>query len=532
MSPLVETIVVAGAGTMGAGIALLAAHAGFPVIVVEPDAAARDRAQTRMDKDAQRIGDSGCVSRITFAQNAPQVQGEAFAIEAVPERADLKREVLQGLARALGPEAVIATNTSSLSVSGLAEGIERPQRVLGLHFFNPPAAMKLVEIVAAERTDDASIAKARSLVERLQRTPVIAQDTPGFIVNRVARPFYLQAMHAYAQGAAPVEDLDRLARGAGFRMGPFELMDLIGLDVNLATSESVYERTEAGRLEPVQLQRDMVAQNRLGRKTGSGFYDYAQGPPKHDDALPGPPAEIDASERIVILGFGGIALEFQERLRGAYANVELWEDEESIDRISAQTTVVFDVGTGADDRTPVIAALDSLLPPETAIFVDAYATDIDACARKLQHPERVVGYGVLASLENQNVVEIVDSENTGDDALELAQELFESMGRRVVLLEPVPGLFLGRVIGSIVNEAVAAVEEGVASPDDIDLAMRLGTNYPLGPIAWGSEIGGDRIARILRRVASAEGAAFAPHRALYVLDVPEQPEEQPDASQQ
>jgi 3-hydroxybutyryl-CoA dehydrogenase len=170
------------------------------------------------------------------------------------------------------------------------------------------------------------------------------------------------------------------------------------------------------------------------------------------------------------------------------------------------------------DRGEVIRSLDTLLPPETIIFVDAYATDIDALTKRLSHPERIVGYGVLGSLGAQRVIEIADLETTGDDALELAQELFEAIGKEVVLVESLPGLYLGRTVGSIVNEAVYAVQEGVATADDIDVAMRLGTNYPIGPIAWGREIGGDRISRILHRLAQAEGMAFAPHRALWVLD--------------
>ncbi|MFN2448789.1 MAG: 3-hydroxyacyl-CoA dehydrogenase NAD-binding domain-containing protein, partial [Candidatus Baltobacteraceae bacterium] len=451
-----ETIVVAGAGTMGTGIALLAAHAGFDVVLVEPDAAARDRAKARIAKDAQRINDEACAQRIRFESVPGAPAGESIAIEAVPEQLELKRHVLQSLAAALGPDALIATNTSSLSVSELASQIERPGRVVGLHFFNPPAVMQLVEIVRAQATDDESIARARSFVERLERTPVLAQDTPGFIVNRIARPFYLQALRAYDAACAPVEDLDRLARGIGFRMGPFELMDLIGIDVNLATSESVYERTGAERLEPVQLQREMVARNKLGRKSGAGFYDYTGGVPAHGEALPEAASEPDENERIVIIGFDGIALELQEMLGKAYAHVDLWSDEETLDQIPLDTTIVFDIGDGSSDRARTIGALDGLLGEETVIFVDAYATDVEALAARVQHPGRIAGYGILASLSNQNVVEIVDAEETADDTLELAQEVFASMGRGVVLLEPVPGLFLGRMVASIVNEAVTA----------------------------------------------------------------------------
>ena len=527
-----EKIVVAGGGTMGAGIAFVAAQAGYAVDLIEPAAAAQDAAKARIAKQAERANCSEAVSLVNYYAAVQPGTQAVLAIEAVPERLDLKRDVFAALANALGPQTLLATNTSSLSVSEIAESVPEPQRVLGLHFFNPPAAMKLVEIVRGEETSDEAMEQARAIVERMNKTGVVTADTPGFIVNRVARPFYLQAMRAYDAGVAPLEDLDRLARGAGFRMGPFELMDLIGLDVNLATSESVFERTESARLEPVPLQRELVAQNRLGRKTGAGFYDYSGGPPAHDDALPELPAGRNEDERILILGFAGAALELRDLLAQAYAHVDLFENEEALDEIPLESTIVFDVGDGASDRASVIETLDEMFPPETAIFVDAYASDISAMAKRLRHPERVAGYGILGSLTRQNVVEIVDAEETGDDALELAQELFESSGRRVALVADAPGLFLGRTVGSIVNEAVTVVESGIASPEDVDLAMKLGTNYPLGPIEWGREIGGDRIARILQRLAGAEGAAFAPHRALWVLDVQDQESPMETATQE
>jgi 3-hydroxybutyryl-CoA dehydrogenase len=294
----------------------------------------------------------------------------------------------------------------------------------------------------------------------------------------------------------------------------------------------VFERTESARLEPVPLQRELVSQNCLGRKTGAGFYDYSGGPPEHDDALPQLPAERNEDERILILGFAGAALELRDLLAQAYAHVNLFENEEALDEIPLESTILIDVGDGATDRASVIETLDEMFPPETAIFVDAYGSDVSAMAKRLRHPERVVGYGILGSLTRQNVVEIVDAEETGDDALELAQELFESSGRRVALVEDAPGLFLGRTVGSIVNEAVTVVESGIASPEDVDLAMKLGTNYPVGPIEWGREIGGDRIARILQRLAAAEGAAFAPHRALWVLDVQDQESPMETATQE
>jgi 3-hydroxybutyryl-CoA dehydrogenase len=507
-----ETILIAGGGTMGAGIASVAAGAGYDVELVEPDSAARARIVP--------------AERVRVLDAMPQRSVATIAIEAVSESLEIKRATFSAFEAALSPGALIASNTSSLSVAEIAAVLKDQSRALGLHFFNPPSRMALVEVVAIEATADEAIDRARAFVERVGKTAVVAEDTPGFIVNRVARPFYLQAMRALDAGAGPVDDLDALARGIGFRMGPFELMDLIGLDINLATSESIYFRTGEERLEPVALQRAMVADGRLGRKSGAGFYDYATGLPVHDDAAPAAPPRND-DEHVVLLGYGGIADELFELLDQAYAHVTRVESDELLDTLPPDATILFDVGDGSSDRSPTLRTVASMLGAEAVIFADAYATDLAACARDFDQPGRLVGYGILGALENQHAVEIVDADDLSDESLELAQELFESIGRRTVLVEPRPGLFLGRVIASIVNEAVAAVEGQVASAEDVDTAMRLGTNYPIGPIAWGREIGGARLARILNRLAQDEGEAFGPHRALWVLDVEDEPD--PDA---
>lgn len=425
---MAERVVVVGGGSMGAGIAAVASGAGYVVTLVEPDPAVRRRAAER-------------APRATVADRVPRDPEAILAIEAVPERLDLKRDVFAALSAAL-PRAALATNTSSLSVADIAASASDPSRVLGMHFFNPPEKMALVEIVRAAQTSSDAIATGRAFVERTGKTAVLVADTPGFVVNRVARPFYLQALRALAAGVATAPELDALARGAGFRMGPFELMDFIGLDVNLATSESVFERTGAARFEPHRLQRELVASGKLGRKTGEGFYAYAG------------------------------------------------------------TPVRMDVPTGVPSHAPET--------PEDLELVDAYSADAAALARA----ERVVGYGVVGALDAQRVVELVRYAATSDLALARAREHFSALGRGAVLVRDVPGLFLGRTICGIVNEAVVAVDEGVASAEDIDLAMRLGTNYPRGPIAWGREIGAARVAQILERVARRDGAAFAPSSAL------------------
>jgi 3-hydroxybutyryl-CoA dehydrogenase len=526
--PVEETVLIAGAGTMGAGIAFVAARGGYIVDLIEPDPATRERALASIRSSAERAKDAEAFGRVRVHDSVPKTSDARIAIEAVSERFDVKRDVFTALAAAIPSDALLATNTSSLSVAELADVVPHPERVLGLHFFNPPAAMKLVEVVHAPTTSDDAIERAFAFVERIGKTAALAADTPGFIVNRVARPYYLQSMRALASDVASIPELDALARAAGFRMGPFELMDLIGLDVNLATSESIYERTDAARLIPDEMQREMVRQGRLGRKSGVGFYDYTNGAPDRLDlAIELPQDEPNGDEFVAILGFGGLADEVAELLEQRYTRVQRIENDELLDELNVEATVVIDVGGGTADRTEVIAELDSLLGPETVFLIDAYATGLAACASRLKHPERVVGFGVLGSFESQRAIEIVDSELVSDDALALAQEVFESIGKGVVLVEDVPGLFLGRVVGSIVNEAVIAVREDVAVADDIDVAMRLGTNYPIGPIAWGREIGGARVTRILQRVADEDGEAFGPHRSLWVLDVEEEGETEP-----
>jgi 3-hydroxybutyryl-CoA dehydrogenase len=350
---------VLGAGTMGAGIVQVVVEAGIEALVHDPASGAVERATQRIegflrrkvDKDQLSASDGeAALVRLRPVPGIASLTEADLVIEAAPEDLELKRDVFRKLDAAAHVDTVLATNTSSLSIARIAAVAAHPERVVGMHFFNPVPLMALVEVIAGPMTSAEVTEAATELAGRLGKTPVVAADTPGFIVNRVQRAYYLEAFRIYESGLAPIEGIDAAMRGIGFRMGPFELADTVGTDVNLAAGEAIFDGFYAdARYRPAIVQRRVVDAGRVGRKTGGGYYDY------------GP-----------------------DGARGA-----VW-----------QPLV----------RSSRLASLD--------------APQIEA-----------------------------------------------------------------RVLACIVNEAASAVADGVAEPDDIDTAMRLASNWPEGPLAWGERIG-------------------------------------------
>jgi 3-hydroxybutyryl-CoA dehydrogenase len=268
---------------MGVGIAQSAALAGLSTVMLDVQEDALARGRETMEGDLERRVERGRLSEderrealdlVSTTTSLEACADAPLVVEAVIEDLEVKRRVFADLEAVVGRETVLATNTSSLSVAGIAAATERPERVVGMHFFNPVPAMRLVEIVGGPSTDASAARRAEEVAERLGKTPIRVSDTPGFIVNRVARPFYLEALRLVEEGVEPGR-IDAAIRGAGFRMGPLELADLIGHDVNLAVSESLFERYYyQPRFRPSHLQRSMVEAGLLGRKSGRGFYDY------------------------------------------------------------------------------------------------------------------------------------------------------------------------------------------------------------------------------------------------------------------
>lgn len=281
----ITTICVCGAGTMGSGIAQVAAQAGFNTILFDMNNSMLTKSRMGIEKSLQWLSDKekisveeriACLDRIRFTDNIKDCIADVI-IEAIIEKKEAKADLFSQLAAINTPESIFATNTSSIAVSDIASAVQKPARVIGMHFFNPAPVMKLVEVVKAIQTEEAVVKVIVDLAVQMGKTPVVCKDAPGFIVNRVARHYYLEAMKMVEEGLATIETIDAVMESSGFKMGPFKLMDLIGIDINFGVSTVIWEALgKPVRLTPSPIQKEKVATGELGRKTGKGFYEYGQ----------------------------------------------------------------------------------------------------------------------------------------------------------------------------------------------------------------------------------------------------------------
>lgn len=272
----IQRVGIVGAGTMGAGIAQVCLQSGYQVFLCDANQDVLDKAEGSITARLQKLNMEDTLSNLHLNRELVELASCQVVIEAVPERLELKRSIFQELARVCANDTLLLSNTSSISITEIGAGMPQPERILGFHFFNPAPVMPLIEVIVGYQSGERETTQAIEFATKLGKKPVKVKDSPGFIVNRVARPYYNEALRIVGDGIASVEQIDRIMTGAGgFKMGPFALQDLIGIDINFATTQSLYQGFfQENRFKPSRLQQRMVQANTLGKKTGGGFYDY------------------------------------------------------------------------------------------------------------------------------------------------------------------------------------------------------------------------------------------------------------------
>jgi 3-hydroxybutyryl-CoA dehydrogenase len=482
---------VIGAGTMGAGIAQVAAAAGHKVHLYDVSAAQVARGRSLIEKDLRAQLERGklkasdldaTLGRIIAADALSAMRECDLIIEAAIEDLAIKQQLFAELEAIVGPDCVLATNSSSLSVTAIAGKLKRPERVVGMHFFNPPPRMKLVEVVTGVASADAVVQRATATAQAWGKVTVLAKSTPGFIVNRLARPFYAEAWRVLreqpAQDAATCASLDALVREAGgFPMGPFELMDLIGHDVNLAVTQSVFEATFFDRrYMPALEQQELVRAGRLGRKSGQGLYAYGANAAKPSPRLVAP--SVSPAREIAVVGDLGVAAPLVERLAAAGIRVSRVPREAGLEAGQLQ------IGTA-----------------QLLLTDGRSATDVAAAHG---HADTVL-LDLAADFATTQRVGLTRAASCSDAAFDAVCATLSTAGLACTPLADVPGLIVMRTVAMLVNEACDAVAYGICSEDAADLATRYGLNYTRGPMAWATHLGLARVAQVLHHLQAHYG---------------------------
>lgn len=484
MSDLAADTVVAviGAGAMGSGIAQVAAAAGHPVLLYDAAEGAATKGRERIGAALAKRVERGrmtaadreaLVGRIRPVDALRDLAPAGLVVEAIVESLDVKQRVFTDLEALCGPEAILATNTSSLSVTAIAAGLARPERLVGMHFFNPAPVMKLVEVISGLDTAPEVAETVFATAARWGKHPVHARSTPGFIVNRVARPFYAEGLRLLQEQAGDPATLDAvMVEAGGFRMGPFTLMDLIGHDVNYAVTCSVFEAYYRDpRFLPSLIQKELVAAGRLGRKSGRGFYDYREG------AAPQEPATAPDAPRpghaVVIEGDLGPAEPLADMAAAAGFDVRR-EAGTGVIRLKGVVLALTD-GRTATART----VADGLFP--------------------------LVHFDLAGDYHTAPRIALAAADQTSRDALGTAVGFFQALGKQVSVLDDVPGLVVMRTVAMLAAEGADAVHQGICDAASVDLAMQSGVNYPQGPLAWADRIGLPRVLAVLDNLAATYG---------------------------
>jgi 3-hydroxybutyryl-CoA dehydrogenase len=477
---------------MGSGIGLVALYAGCEVFLQDSYPQALEKATGYIRSFLEKKNLTDRFKNLHIVNSLDEFGSVDIVIEAALENLELKNEIFEKLDSVCLPSAILTTNTSTLSVTAIAAATRHPERVAGLHFFNPAPVLPLVEVVRAARTNQETIDRLVALSETLGKTPVVTGDTPGFIVNRVARPFYGEALRLLGEGVATHDQIDTIVeRGAGFKMGPFRLMDLIGIDINAGAMRSMYEQTFGEpRYRPHWIQMQKLAEGALGRKTGRGFYEYKEGGEKEKDEMHKEKTKtLSPAGGRILISDGSWAPALSELCKTAGYEID------SVPDPGEKPAACFVVAGRSEEAARLIAWYDQSLPPEVPLFVQCADVALSEAAAWVQHAERLIGFDGL--FLGGEVLTVIDAGRLVPEIKTRADEIIGTLGKQPFWVKESPAMVLPRIVCQLVNEAAFAELEGVADGATIDLAMRLGVNYPHGPREWGNAIGYDKVLAVV-----------------------------------
>ena len=481
MQTTFSTVGVVGAGAMGRGIAQLAAQAGSIVRLYDTQAQAVAKARDdifgqwdrqlekgRMDASAVQA----CKERLQAAGSIQALSDCQLVVEAIVERLDLKKSLFAELEAVVAPDAVLASNTSSLSVTAIAAGLKHPARFAGYHFFNPVPLMKVVEVIAGLKTDGGVCRRLADYAQQMGHTPVQAADTPGFIVNHAGRGYGTEALRIVSEGVADFATIDRILKDqVGFKLGPFELMDLTALDVSHPVMESIYQQYyDEPRYRPSVITAQRLAGGVVGKKVGEGFYRYADGKAQVPAEPPVP--TVDTMPPVWVSTRAARRAELFQLLKDLGARIETGQSP-SLEALTLVAPLGFDITTVA-----VVERLD----PSRTVGIDML---IDDAATKRR---------VLAT-----------NPATRDDMRAAAHALFARDDKPVSVIRDSGGFVTQRVVATIVNIASDICQQRICSPKDLETAVTLGLGYPLGPLAMGDRWGPANVLEVLFNMQTVYG---------------------------
>lgn len=488
-----SVVAVIGSGAMGSGIAQVAAAAGYEVKLFDTRLDAVQKAILEIGKVYAKLVEKGRMSeteaqaanaRLHCVADLHHVAGSALVVEAIVENLDVKRMLFADLENVVADDCILATNTSSISVTAIAAKLRRPERLVGMHFFNPVPLMALVEVISGLATSQAVADSVFATAAAWGKNPVHAKSTPGFIVNRVARPFYAEGLRLLSEQAADPATLDAVMRDAGgFRMGPFELMDLIGHDVNFSVTQSVYNAYFGDpRFMPSVLQQEMVNAGFLGRKSGRGFYQYGENAVKAVASTEAPQPKPEAVGVSIGAGVTNAVTEaLEQRLRAA--GYDLAHSEPL-------------PGAGEHDAP-------NFYCNGTAVFLTDGRSATER-AHTNNRPDTVL-YDLMLDAAGASRIALARADQCSDAAYGAVVGWFQACGMQVTRLGDVPGMAVMRTVAMLANEAADAVNQGVCSAAAVDIAMQKGVNYPRGPLAWADSVGVNHVVKVLSNLGASYG---------------------------